>query len=110
MELELVYNEETKEWEQKKEPFITIEVETEEDFEFIGSAIAFYKKHLSEKEKPKTNADRIRAMSDEELAKWIDWLFGRCEWCDTDKMAADECNDVECTPCILEWLKQPAEV
>lgn len=58
---------------------------------------------------PDTNADRIRAMSDEELAKWIDWLFGRCEWCDTDKMAADECNDVECTPCILEWLKQPAE-
>lgn len=61
------------------------------------------------KAKPQTNADRIRAMSDEELAKWIDWLFGRCEWCDTDKMAADECNDVECTHCILEWLKQPAE-
>jgi hypothetical protein len=56
-----------------------------------------------------TNADRIRAMSDEELAKWIDWLFGRCEWCDTDKMATDDCNDVECTSCILEWLKQPAE-
>ena len=59
--------------------------------------------------KPQTNADRIRAMSDEELAKWIDWLFGRCEWCDTDKMATDDCNDVECTSCILEWLKQPAE-
>ena len=58
---------------------------------------------------PMTNADRIRAMSDEELAKWIDWLFGRCEWCDTDKLATDECNDVECTSCILEWLKQPAE-
>lgn len=56
-----------------------------------------------------THADRIRAMSDEELAKWIDWLFGRCEWCDTDKMATDDCNDVECTSCILEWLKQPAE-
>ena len=59
--------------------------------------------------RPQTNADRIRAMSDEELAKWIDWLFGRCEWCDTDKMATDDCNDVECTSCILEWLKQPAE-
>jgi hypothetical protein len=59
---------------------------------------------------PVTNADRIRAMSDEELAKWIDWLFGRCEWCDTDKMATDDCNDVECTPCIVEWLQQPAEV
>jgi hypothetical protein len=59
---------------------------------------------------PKTNADRIRAMSDVELAKWIDWLFGRCEWCDTDKMATDDCNDVECTPCIVEWLQQPTEV
>ena len=55
-----------------------------------------------------TNADRIRRMNDEELAKWIDWLFGRCEWCDTDKMGTDDCNDVSCTPCILEWLQQPA--
>lgn len=56
-----------------------------------------------------TNADRIRAMNDEDMAKWIDWLFGRCEWCDTDKIADDDCNDVECTPCILKWLKQPFE-
>ena len=95
MELELVYNEETKEWEQRPEPFITIECETEEDFEFIGTAVAFYKKHLAEQEKPQTNADRIRAMSDEELAEnmsdWQDWGggLGPKKW--------------------LEWLKQPAE-
>ena len=64
---------------------------------------------LDERKRKQTNADRIRAMSDEELAKWIDWLFGRCEWCDTDKMATDDCNDVECTSCILEWLQQPVE-
>ena len=58
---------------------------------------------------PFTNADRIRAMSDEDMAKWIDWLFGRCEWCDTDKIATDDCKDVECAPCILKWLKQPFE-
>ena len=57
----------------------------------------------------KTNADHIRAMNDEDLAKWIDWIFGRCEWCDTDKIATDDCNDVECTPCILKWLQQPFE-
>ena len=55
----------------------------------------------------KTNADRIRAMNDEAFAQWIDWLFGRCEWCDTDKIATDDCNDVECTPCMLKWLQQP---
>lgn len=91
MELELVYNEETQEWEQKPEPFITIECETEEDFEFIGTAVAFYKKHLEEQEKPQTNANRIRAMSDKELEWTID-------------------------PAIVppgmtkrEWLRQPAE-
>ena len=56
-----------------------------------------------------SNADHIRSMNDEDLAKWIDWLFGRCEWCDTDKIATDDCNDVECTPCILKWLQQPSE-
>ena len=64
---------------------------------------------LDNVKKPKTNADRIRAMSDEDMAKWIDWLFGRCEWCDTDKIATDDCNDVECAPCILKWLQQPFE-
>ena len=100
MELELVYNEETKEWEQKKEPFITIEVETEEDFEFIGNAIAFYKKHLGEQEKPQTNADRIRAMSDEELANMVVCPHVKTNW--------DRCKD-DCFACRLEWLKQPAE-
>jgi hypothetical protein len=59
--------------------------------------------------KAKTNADRIRAMSDEELADWIDWLFGRSEWCDTSKIATDDCSDIACTACILKWLKQPVE-
>ena len=60
-------------------------------------------------ESHKTNADCIRAMSDEDMAKWIDWIFGRCEWCDPDKIATDDCNDVECVPCILKWLQQPFE-
>ena len=44
--------------------------------------------------KPKTNADRIRAMSDEELARWLEYEGGgacteMCGW--------------------LNWLRQPAE-
>ena len=109
--LELVYNEETKEWEQKKEPFITIEVETEEDFEFIGNAIAFYKKHMDEQAKPQTNADRIRAMSDEELAdNWMrDFVVcHRCAYryeCECDEYVTYE----KCKEGIVEWLQQPAE-
>ena len=57
---------------------------------------------------PMTNADRIRAMSDEELAEFID----RCEMNDIDyaKTFCDLCNgQYECDQCRLDWLKQPAE-
>jgi hypothetical protein len=50
--------------------------------------------------KPKTNADRIRAMSDEELADIV-----VCPHCKTNW---DKCTD-DCFTCRLEWLKQPAE-
>ena len=57
---------------------------------------------------PITRADRIRAMSDEELAEFID----RCEMNDIDyaKTCCDLCNgQYECDQCRLDWLKQPAE-
>lgn len=111
--LELAYNEETKEWEQKKEPFITIEVETEEDFEFIGNAIAFYKKNIADQEKPKTRADRIRAMSDEELAKCLLTVDDAGKYCKN----LQECEELldtpegipeeKCLGCLVEWLREP---
>ena len=58
--------------------------------------------------KPTTNADRIRAMSDRELA---DFIY-RCEMNDIDyaKTFCDLCNgQYECNQCRLEWLQQPAE-
>lgn len=115
MELELVYNEETNEWEQKPETFITIECETEEDFEFIGTAVAFYKKHLEGQEKTKTNADRIRAMSDEELARHLHCIGWDCHLCaeykrlDNEPLLRDQKCDENCFEHCLEWLKQPAE-
>lgn len=50
--------------------------------------------------KPQTNADRIRSMSDEELAKI---LGNKCICPPTS-----EC--VDCVDCWLEWLQQPAEI
>lgn len=51
-----------------------------------------------------SNADRIRAMSDEELAKWF-LIAGICirdfENC--------QCDGVSCRQCRLNWLQQPAE-
>lgn len=45
-----------------------------------------------------TNADRIRAMTDEELVKHI-----VCQWAECKNM------DVECDKCLLEWLKMEAQ-
>lgn len=49
-----------------------------------------------------TNADRIRAMSDEELAKTIsgEEIY---PWC------TKPCEYDNCTDCVLAWLKQECE-
>lgn len=54
--------------------------------------------------KPKTNADRFRAMSDEELAKTIsgDQIY---PWCTEE----EPCKYDSCTDCVLAWLKQEAD-
>jgi hypothetical protein len=63
---------------------------------------------------PPTNADKIRNMTDEELAEEL-WRF----WIEfeTEKIICNDrsCEDVEagfdkkCLQCILDWLRQPAE-
>ena len=53
--------------------------------------------------KKPTNADRIRSMSDEELAEIIacpKGLFDRMECFEYSR---------HCEDCVLEWLQQPAE-
>ena len=61
--------------------------------------------------KSKTNADRIRAMSDEVL---MQFLFNEvsnntiCSFCVPTMRTKCKC-DGHCKNGILEWLKQPAE-
>lgn len=52
-------------------------------------------------EHPLTNADRIRAMSDEELCEFL--------MCDAicDQNHSPDCKD--CEKCIMDWLKQPVK-
>ena len=54
-----------------------------------------------------SNADRIRAMSDEELAKY---LSNPCD-CEVDpeRDGFRECGNDLCVKYLLEWLQQPAE-
>ena len=53
--------------------------------------------------KPMTNADRIRAMSDEELAEFIKHIKVRAAFCKAVKN-----NDAFEELCSAEWLQQPA--
>lgn len=53
-----------------------------------------------------TNADRIRAMSDEELAVFLN----NVNVCDA--RTHEECTLLfcaQCGDCVLNWLQQPAE-
>lgn len=58
----------------------------------------FYPSVREENRKPVTNADRLRQMSDEELAKHV------C-------CPHDQCIDLDapCDKCVLSWLKAPAD-
>ena len=63
-------------------------------------------------ERPQTNADRIRAMSDEELAVFLadEIDHGDCCGCKLD-CATYECDKFEdsCHNAYYRWLKQPVE-
>ena len=51
----------------------------------------------------KTNADKIRAMPDEVLAKFIENPYGN-PW-----YRCNECKWESCAECCLEWLKQECD-
>lgn len=53
---------------------------------------------------PMTNADRIRAMSDEELAEFIKNIKVRAAFCKSVKN-----NDAFENLCSEEWLQKPSE-
>ena len=65
----------------------------------MGSPFCCYE----HEEKP-TNADRIRAMSDEEIAQWLCLNYG-CTKCLGEKLCT--INDGKANG-MLKWLKQPA--
>lgn len=72
---------------------IGAEIEWDDDIDLnrCGSPTSVWEKYF----KPKTNADKIRAMTDEELAKWM-------AECNAYREKAEESQ-------WLPWLKQPVE-
>ena len=62
--------------------------------------------------KKQTNADRIRAMTDEELVKHFtqDCNLGRVFYCPSAKEDIDRCKgNWNCEACFADWLKKEAD-
>lgn len=58
------------------------------------------------KPKPMTNADRIRAMTDEELCEFL----SQYKFCDICEEGCENCSyNGDCERRLADWLKQPAE-
>lgn len=59
-------------------------------------------------DKPMTNADRVRSMSDEELAKFINDSIA-CDHCIHDGHCNEFDNYQKCLEGVLNWLRLPVE-
>lgn len=56
-----------------------------------------------------TNADKIRSMTDRELAKWLEEIYDQDYFCTTRCPYFDDvfgCDSNSCAEGLLEWLKQ----
>lgn len=71
---------------------------------YIGYVFKWLEECFEIVETPKTNAQKIRAMSDEELAEFIKNIKVRAALCKSIKN-----NDAFEELCSAEWLQQPAE-
>ena len=71
-----------------------------------------YRQKIATVIKPKTNADKIRAMTDEELANLLEMQAIR-PWCTKPPEPCRYINDIDrygkCDICALSWLKQVAK-
>jgi len=59
--------------------------------------------------KPMTNADRIRSMTDEELAEWMA-INTDCFFCKVKNKNICSLDEGTCPEEWMSWLKSPAEV
>lgn len=81
------------------------------DTTFQGDGkLAFVPVVVNAKPQKQTNADRIRAMTDKELALWFDQLTNGCDSCPNKHDCTygiesfGRCDDI-----WLSWLKSPVE-
>ena len=65
----------------------------------------FYMLHCGD-ETPVSNGDRIRSMSDEELAMWLIRILDKADSKCSCLPCSDFCNGKSCKDGMIDWLKQ----
>lgn len=64
---------------------------------------------LDSVKKPQTNADRIRSMTDQELAVFLSRdLKQPCDYCQLEDLEG-ACTETLCDDAMMKWLQHPAE-
>lgn len=88
----------------RQNPLVIYSTKSSEHLSFADRDMPVIGAFLRDQKKPQTNADRIRSMTDEELAEV---LFGSC----IEHMGVEECSHPEeaCKSCVLDWLKEESE-
>lgn len=88
----------------RQNPLIIYSAKSSEHLSFADRDMPVIGAFLRDQKKPQTNADRIRSMTDEELAEV---LFGSC----IEHIGVEECSHPEkaCKSCVLDWLKAESE-
>ena len=74
--------------------------------DFFVCDVCIHESSLKDRYERITNADRIRAMSDEELANL---LIHGCQDSKCEDQPQNEYGSVNCFDCRMKWLQQPAE-
>lgn len=88
----------------RQNPLVIYSAKSSEHLSFADRDMPVIGAFLRDQKKPHTNADRIRSMTDWELAEV---LFGSC----IEHMGVEECSHPEeaCKSCVLDWLKAESE-
>lgn len=88
----------------RQNPLVIYSAKSSEHLSFADRDMPVIGAFLRDQKKPQTNADRIRSMTDEELAEV---LFGSC----IEHIGVEECSHPEeaCKSCVLDWLKAESE-
>lgn len=102
----------------KQNPLIIYSGKSSEHLSFADMDMPVIGAFIRDQKKPQTNADRIRSMTDEELAELLyslqtedlDGMFCKTEdKCEEMMDSGDEIPKSMCKQCLVKWLKSESE-